>query len=125
MVLSDVSETMPRRGEVFGVNKSHLVFIVIFLNVFVFPEWLQMPLHGGVPPEAAAAGLGGPEQVHGLLLRVGSHMGLKYNNNTTTITNNRRRSSFVFTCLPSEFKRDFIELLSRRFGEFLMPRRLS
>lgn len=34
------------------------------------PEWLQVSLHVRVPPEAAAAGLGEPTQVYGLLFQV-------------------------------------------------------
>ena len=38
----------------------------------MFTEWVQMPLHVGVPPETAAAGLRGPQSVHGLFLGVSS-----------------------------------------------------
>lgn len=36
-------------------------------------ERLQVSLHVGVPPAAVAAGLGEPQQVHGLLLQVGTY----------------------------------------------------
>lgn len=53
--------------------------LVVALDVFglichlgLSTERFQMSLHVGVPPEAAAAGLRKPKQVHGLFLRVSS-----------------------------------------------------
>lgn len=80
VVLSDVSETMSRWGEA-SIKSALLDVFIVAVDVFdlicvlcLFTERLQMSLHVRVPPEAAAAGLRGPEQVHGLFLRVSSLM---------------------------------------------------
>lgn len=55
---------------------SVLCFVSLWLfHVFLrsSTERLQMSLHVGVPSTAVAAGLGEPQQVHGLLLQVSSY----------------------------------------------------
>ena len=101
----------------------HRAFSVIFRSYFnIFnlfcisfvPEWLQMPLHVRVPPEAASAGLRRPKQIHGLLLRVSSF---------ECKLCSMLMLFFIWlelipaSSLRSEFKNEFLELLRRRFGE--------
>lgn len=74
-----------------------------------------MSLHVRISSEAIAAGLRKPQQVHGPFLQVGSAA-------TPTFKTEKDASfsfqMFVFSLFLSEFKRDFLELLRRRFGEF-------
>lgn len=62
----------PRRDHVWSVWC--FVYLRLLTRLSRSPtERLQVSLHVGVPPAAAAAGLGEPQQVHGLLLQVGAH----------------------------------------------------
>lgn len=101
------------RDEVRSLNGFSLVCTCSrFLTVcLLLTEWIQVSLHVRVPPEAAAAGLREPHQVHGLLLRVSSVMFM------FKILMKRIVCSYSCCSSPSEFRSDFIELLRRRFGE--------
>lgn len=82
VVLPDVSKTMSRRGGKVFTSASCRCAVVVFNALWswrlivcllcLLTERFQMSLHVRVPPEAAAAGLGEPQQVHGLLLQVGA-----------------------------------------------------
>lgn len=73
-----------------------------------------MSLHVRVPPEAAAAGLGKPQQVHGPFLPVSSPTAFITTINVTVWAFSWFISFFVSL---REFKSEFLELLRRRFGE--------
>ena len=68
----------------------------------LFTERLQMSLHVRVPPEAAAAGLRGPEQVHGLFLRVSSLMKKKEKHVHGVFYTSRFYSCLLFLTVSSK-----------------------
>lgn len=77
-----------------------------------------MSLHVRIPPEAAAAGLREPQPVHGPFLPVSQRQQRNnVKNGTNYVSLSFQRVCFFFVSLR-EFKRDFLELLRRRFGEF-------
>lgn len=76
-----------------------------------------MSLHVRVSPEAAAAGLRKPQQVHGPFLPVSSPTSASAFITTINVTVCGFSWFISFFVSLREFKSEFLELLRRRFGE--------